>query len=438
VEETQPQSEQHRSTLAVDRFRLREVGGTGANAVFESSGTRVVIGTHERCDWVLRDRTISKFHCEITIDDRGVSIRDLGSKNGTLVQGVPIVEARLVQQALITLGSTQLRFELDEERVAVPASPSDRFGDLVGGSFAMRRIYRLLERASASDVTVLLNGETGTGKDVAAQAIHDQSARSAAPFVVVDCSAIHANLLETELFGHEKGAFTGATTSHEGCFEAAHGGTVFLDEIGELSVDLQPKLLRVLEKHEVRRVGSTRSTPVNVRVIAATNRDLRQEVNSKRFRADLYYRLAVVAVTLPPLRERLEDIPLLVERFLELRGLASSAEARAVRTRTAAAQAAMLSWPGNVRELRNYVERAIALRDEPTDDDEGSAPAVSDAEINLALPLVEARDLAIRSFEAKYLRAMLARHGSVTAAAKAAGVDRTHFHRLVRKSRESG
>jgi transcriptional regulator with GAF, ATPase, and Fis domain len=329
---------------------------------------------------------------------------------------------------VITIGRTQLVFELEEAKVPLALATREQFGRLVGRSVAMRQVFARLESAAASDATVLLQGETGSGKDAAAESLHMESARREGPFVVVDCSAIPGNLLESQLFGHERGAFTGADRTRQGAFENASGGTLFLDELGDLDLALQPRLLRVLESREIQRVGGDRRIPVDVRVITATNRDLRAEVNARRFRSDLYYRIAVLEITLPPLRERREDLRLLVERFVEAMG-ADPAVADVLRS--AACVSAMLShpWPGNVRELRNYVERSLTLRDPlPPAADSTASQAIVDA----TLPLRLARHRCLARFERDYLSQMLARfENNVSAAARTAGVDRVHFHRLL-------
>ena len=303
---------------------------------------------------------------------------------------------------------------------------------MVGRSFAMRRAFSLLERAAASNATVLLGGETGTGKEAAAESIHRESARRDGPFIVVDCGAIPGNLLESELFGHEKGAFTGADRARVGAFEEANGGTLFLDEIGELDPELQPKLLRVLEKKEVKPVGTSKYVPVDVRIIAATNRDLRAEVNAKTFRSDLFYRLAVVEVPLPALRERVEDLPLLVNAILDRLGATSPAEAALVRTSDFQQTIARHSWPGNVRELRNYVERCLALAEQAPLDAQAIPDASAPIAIDTKQTLKVARDRWTSVFEKAYLEKLLAEHGgNVSAASRAAGVDRIHFYRLL-------
>ena len=249
--------------------------------------------------------------------DGRVWVKDLGSRNGTRVNGIRIHEAELAEGAVLQLSQLQLAFEPLAERNALQVAATDSFGSLVGASVPIRTAFALLEKAAASEVTVLLTGESGTGKSQAAEMVHARSARAGKPLRIVDCAAVPASLLDSELFGHEKGAFTGATERRLGVFEEADGGTVFMDEIGDLPADLQPKLLRVLEARQVRRVGSNRHVPVNVRLIAATNRDLRAEVNAGRFRADLYFRLAVLPIHLPSLRERPGDIPLIAKQLLK-------------------------------------------------------------------------------------------------------------------------
>jgi two-component system, NtrC family, response regulator GlrR len=423
--------------LPFQGFTLTVSQGPDAGLTYRPTRESTTIGAAEPADLRLTDRTVSRFHCELRSLDGAVMVKDTGSRNGVFVDGVRVVEGWLHGGAVLTLGNTKLTFELATEPVKVSLSTRDVFGVMVGRSVATRRAFSLLERAAASNATVLLGGETGTGKEAAAESIHRESARRDGPFIVIDCGAIPDNLLESELFGHEKGAFTGADRARVGAFEEANGGTLFLDEIGELEPELQPKLLRVLERREIKRVGSSRYMPVDVRIVAATNRNLRAEVNTKAFRSDLYYRLAVVEIGLPPLRERVEDLPILVEAILERIGSAKAPEAALVRTQAFRDTLARHSWPGNVRELRNYVERCLALAEQaPLDSQFASAdgsPALPT--IDTSVPLKTARDRWIATFERSYLAKTLEEHGgNVTAAARAAGVDRIHFYRLLWKA----
>ncbi|HEX9296477.1 MAG TPA: sigma 54-interacting transcriptional regulator, partial [Polyangiaceae bacterium] len=333
----------------VQRFRLLVTSGPDRGASFVSKGERSVIGTHESADFRLQDPTVSRFHCEIDPTSGRPLLRDLGSRNGTVVDGVSSLAAYLHPGARIALGHTQMTFELRSDRAKVEISEHERFGRLVGRSAAMRRVFKLLEQAATNDATVLLEGETGTGKELAAESVHEASARAKRPFLVVDCGAIPPDLLESELFGHERGAFTGAVGPRVGAFEEARGGTIFLDEIGELALDLQPKLLRALDKREIKRIGSNKHFDVDVRVVAATNRNLKKEVNEKRFRADLYYRLAVIQVKLPPLRERLEDMDSLARSVLGSLEPHYPGQSDLLLTPAFLAELARHRWPGNVR-----------------------------------------------------------------------------------------
>ncbi|HUS65134.1 MAG TPA: sigma 54-interacting transcriptional regulator [Kofleriaceae bacterium] len=417
----------------IRELRLEVVEGVDAGATFRSTRERAVIGTHPSTDLVLRDPAVSRFHCELVLLGSRVLVRDLDSRNGTTIDGVTIAGAYLQAPATITLGKTTLRFSLGDENVRIRLSSRERFGGLRGRSQAMRACFALLESAASSDVTVLLTGETGAGKDAAAEAIHHESERARGPFVVVDCGAIPGHLLEDELFGHERGAFTGATATRAGALEAADGGTLFLDEIGELPLDLQPKLLRAVESRRVRRVGGDQPVSVDTRIVAATNRNLKAEVNAHRFRADLYFRLAVLEISLPPLRDRLDDLPLILEELIAVLRLDASPGARALLEPGALANLRAHPWPGNVRELRNYVERCAALdRREPLDPGTG-APGDMPA-LDATLPIREARERWVRWFERQYLERLLELHqGNVTAAARTAGVDRIHLHRLMSK-----
>ena len=421
--------------LAVRGFTLEVVEGAPPASV-RSTGGQCAIGSHPLSGLVVDDPTVSRFHCELVADGRGVVARDLDSKNGTVVDGVSVGTARLRDGSVVRCGRVALRVLLGDRAVHRPLSERTAFGALRGAAPVMRAAFALPERAAASDVTVLLEGETGTGKDGAARALHAEGPRRAGPFVVVDCGAISPTLIEGELFGHEKGAFTGAADSRRGVFEAARGGTVFLDEIGELPLDLQPKLLRALEAREIRRLGAATAVPIDVRVIAATHRDLRAEINSGAFRADLYYRLAVVRIELPPLRHRPGDLPLLVEAMVDeqvAHGLAP-ATAAALRAPEFVATLAAAAWPGNVRELRNHLAMCGVVGAAVAPTGHGARPR-TELSIDLTVPLKEARQRLLDEFEQRYLEALLARHdGNVSAAARQAGLSRVSMYALLRKA----
>jgi transcriptional regulator with GAF, ATPase, and Fis domain len=433
VKETTLPLEDARPLGTVRRFRLTMMEGPKAGEVWQSQSDACSIGHHESNDLVIEDPTVSRFHCEVKIEGGGARVRDLESRNGTVLDGVTVFDARLRDGSLLKIGRVTLRFELGTEQNRLPLSDRIAFGGLVGKSIAMRTSFALMERAAATDFTVLLEGETGTGKGEAAEAIHAASGRRDKRLIVVDCGAIPETLLESELFGHEKGAFTGATDKRIGAFEDASGGTIFLDEIGELPLELQPKLLRVLQNREIRRVGSNAWKPVDVRVIAATNRDLRAEVNAGRFRPDLYFRMAVVRIPLPPLRQRPDDLPLLVDAILHKIG-ANSADAALLRAPEFAASLARAAWPGNVRELRNHLEQCLVYREPlPASD---SAPATTEGTfaVDAHLPYAEARQRALAEFERRYMEALLQLHdGKVSEAAEVAQVTRVHLYRLMRR-----
>jgi DNA-binding NtrC family response regulator len=424
----------------VGRFRLLVVDSAAGTGVWESSGAVCSIGSADGNDLQIADETTSGFHCDIRVTGDGVRIFDLDSTNGTVVDGVHVKEAFLRNGSLIRLGAAKVRFELAEGGNRLLVSDRTSFGELHGESVPMRASFALMEKAAASDATVLLEGETGTGKGQAAEAIHRASGRADRPFVVVDCGAIPANLLESELFGHEKGAFTGAQTRRSGAFEEADGGTIFLDEIGELPLDLQPKLLRALENRHVRALGTSAYRPVDVRIIAATNRDLRGEVNQGRFRADLFFRLSVVRIVMPPVRQRPEDMELLVRKLLRNLG-AGEASLERFCDPAFVSGLSRSAWPGNVREVRNYLERCLVFEEpmplgEHDPSSAGIAPAAPGgaAAIDPAVPYAEARRQAQEAFEAAYVRALLDAHGGrVSAAARAAGIGRVYLYRLIRR-----
>ena len=416
---------------AVRRFRLTVMEGPRAGTTVQSDSDRCSVGSHALNQFVIDDPTVSRFHCEVKIGADGARVRDLDSLNGTIVDGVTVAEAFLRGGSLLRLGRAVVRFEFSTESNRLPVSDKTSFGSLVGTSVEMRTCFALMEKAAASDSTVLFEGETGTGKTRAAQTVHEESARKDGPFVVVDCAAIPANLLESELFGHEKGSFTGAQGRRVGAFEEASGGTIFLDEIGDLPSELQPKLLRVLENREIRRIGSNTYQPIDVRVIAATNHDLRAAVNSGRFRPDLYFRLAVVKIPIPSLRQRPEDLPALVDQVLRSLG-SDEARSAPLRTPEFIEQLRQSAWPGNVRELRNHLERCLVFENALPLSEPG--PASGEIKPDPRLPYATARRRALDQFERGYLEALLRlHHGKVTSAASAAEIDRVYFYRLLRR-----
>lgn len=348
--------------LRVQKYRLTAHMATkNGPKQSEAFQKRVIfIGAHPDCDFCLNDSSISRYHAKIELDAVGYRLIDTDSKNGCYIGDLRVNDVYLTQRTSFRLGTVEIDFELGQEAVEVDIFRGHKFGDMLGESLAMREIFGLLARIAPTPTTVLIEGESGCGKELVAEAVHKHSQRADKPFVIFDCSAVSKDLIESELFGHVRGSFTGAVSDRKGAFLQANGGTLFLDEIGELSLDLQPKLLRVLESKEIRPVGGEKPIKLDVRVLAATNRSLSREVTEGNFREDLYYRLAVIRVELPPLRKRSEDIPLLVEHFLEK--AASKFNSPAVQISFSTLQKLKsYRWPGNVRELKNFVERASLL-----------------------------------------------------------------------------
>jgi len=461
------------TVLRLRKGKLVVVSGPDQGTQLEISKPRVTGGRSIISDLVLADKAVSGTHFEIAARDDGYRLRDLNSRNGVYVGDLRIREVFLRPGTIFRLGHTSIQFQPMQDVVEIELSKRDRFDAIIGGSAVMRQIFAQLEKVAPSDLTVLITGETGTGKEMVARAVHNTSTRKTKPFVVLDCGSIPKELIESTLFGHEKGSFTGAIGQHLGCFEQATGGTIFLDEIGELDVTLQPKLLRVLEQREIKRVGGDRTVKVDVRVLAATNRDLRDEVNRGHFREDLYFRLSVVHVELPPMRERKDDIAGLANHFLRdiagRRGMQMSFHPDAM--------AAMQThyWPGNVREMRNVVERAAALSDGPSitradllfgrelgpsisashdlakaglagaqravaaeagvDLPPGSGPAIFDAALlKPGLGFKQAKQTVVDAFEAAYLEALLTRNaGNITRSANEAGLTRYHLRELLKR-----
>jgi len=393
----------------------------------------IYFGSAPTCDLVLSDKTVSRRHLMAVREAQEVILRDQGSTNGSYIQGSRFKEITIGYGAEVKVGRTVLKYLPEEEVVEPEVSDSDIFGSLVGRNLKMRRLFKLMEDVAKNDATVLIEGETGTGKELIAEEIHNHSPRRDGPFVVFDCGAVPRELIESALFGHMKGSFTGAIADRKGAFAEAHGGTIFLDEIGELPLELQPSLLRGLDKKAVRRVGANTYDKVDVRIVAATNRDLRAEIANKAFREDLYYRLAVIRVALPALRERGDDIGLLVQHFI--RSFSPPGRPLGI-TPEDTARLQRHSWPGNVRELRNVIERACVLSKGDTlnlDDafTEQAAPALG---IRTDLPFKEAKGQLVELFEREYIVDLMRRHKmNLSAAAREAQIDRKHLRELIRK-----
>jgi DNA-binding NtrC family response regulator len=399
----------------------------------------VLVGKSETCDLRLTDRQVSRRHASIDLQGQVLRLVDLDSTNGTYVNGLRVHDVALSGGETIRLGTTALRVRPSVSGGAVVLSTADHFGKLLGASLEMRRLYPLCERLAGSDVPVLIEGETGTGKEVLAESLHEASARASRPFVVFDCTTVAPTLLESALFGHERGAFTGASETRTGVFEDAHGGTLLIDEIGDLDVSLQAKLLRALERREVRRVGGKGWIKVDVRVLSATRRDLDKEVQAGRFRDDLYYRIAVARIELPPLRRRRGDVAMLARSFwTKLAPDGATAPPPELLDRLEAH-----AWPGNVRELFHAVARYVALGelDEAggTRRPDGRVSSFDDV-LALDLPFARAREKVIEAFERRYVERIVARHGgNVARAAEASGLARRYFQllRARHKSRET-
>ena len=422
--------------LVVRRYRLEVVEGQDLGLAVEIEGGTLEVGKGAQCELVLSDPTVSEEHFRVEMVPRsGFLLTDLGSTNGTSVDGYRVGSIFLPGAAQITAGKTQMRFTILDDEVEISISERTHFGELIGHSLAMRRVFSILEHVASSRSTVLIEGESGTGKELAARALHDASPASDGPFITVDCGALPEQLIESELFGHARGAFTGAVSNRAGLLERAAGGTLLLDEIGELPLSLQPKLLRALESRTIRRLGETSTRALDLRVLAATNRRLSREATAGRFRKDLFFRLSVIQVRLPPLRERMEEVPRLVAHFLS-RGEQGSTRGIPPSTMEMLCNH---TWPGNVRELRNVVERMqlmpgmqpeFYLANSVT----GESLAGEDAQLSLDLPYHEGKRAWTEHFEERYLTRLLQRaDGNIAEAARMAGLSRQTCHRLVNK-----
>jgi DNA-binding NtrC family response regulator len=416
------------------RVRMVVLSGPDQGKELALARGAFVVGKGTGSSFVLSDSQVSRKHLEVSLTEQGIVVRDLGSKNGSFYGGVRFSEITVGAGAVVKLGGTELKFVSPDTPASLPPSSATRFGRMIGGSLRMREIYAVLERVALSDVPILIGGETGTGKELCAEAIHQASRVAGGPFVICDLAGLPRSLMESELFGHVRGAFTGADRDREGAFVRANRGTIFLDEIGELELDMQPRLLRALEQRQVKPVGASSYRPVDIRVVAATNRNLPEECRAGRFREDLLHRLSVITVTLPPLRERKEDIPMLINAWLEPRGVALPDETMAILMEH--------DWPGNIRELRNIIDRGLSLL--------GGAKVLEPAFLGLstapmphppsgAPPTIEgnykrAKEVLIATWERSFVINLLKRSGgNVSRAAREGGIDRAYLHRLMRK-----
>jgi DNA-binding NtrC family response regulator len=422
--------------VPIRTLRVEVLSGPNQGERAETSEQETLtIGTAPGNDLRLTDDTVSRFHLELSREDAGIRVSDLGSSNGTSCNDIQIQRAVVSPGSELTLGRSRVRVD-DGAVGAAEMLAESELDDLRGQAPVMRRLMAQIITAARSSAPVLLIGESGTGKELVARALHTNSERSAGPFVTLDCSAQVETLVGSELFGHERGAFTGADRQRKGAFEQAHTGTLFLDEIGELPPGLQPQLLGAIERKRLKRVGGTTEIPVDVRLIAATNRDLRSEVNSGAFRLDLYFRLAVVLLRVPPLREHLTDLPLLVAHFLQEAGHVGPTES--VVSDEQMRRLSAHSWPGNVRELRNWVEATLAMGESPElAPDSMSGRAASRAAFSedlMNLPYKEARRQLLDDFEQRYLGNLIhVSDGNVARAARHAAMDRTYLIKLMQR-----
>jgi transcriptional regulator with GAF, ATPase, and Fis domain len=439
------------------KAKLVVLDGEDEGEEFEIDKSQVYVGRNSVNDFVLSDKSISGTHFEIKAEEKGFLLKDLDSTNGVYLEGCRVKEIYLEPHSTFLAGNSKIRFEPVDETVEIPLSEEEHFKGVIGRSVPMREVFATLNKVAPSDLTCLIHGETGTGKERIAQAIHDASRRQDEPYVVLDCSAIPRDLMESHVFGHEKGAFTGAVDQKIGAFEQAGSGTLFLDEIGELDMSLQPKLLRVLENREFKRVGGNETLRADCRIIAATNRDLREMVNEDKFREDLFFRLSVVQISLPPLKDRREDIPLLVEHFIDE---ASERRPDKPKPRLTADARDMLmshSWPGNVRQLRNVIMRSASLCEGDTIERadlqlsnrggssmDQNVPAegvrtvtdgdLSHIQVDLTMEFKDAKQKMVEQFEKDYLKRIYENHDhNISQSAKTAGLTRYHLRELLKK-----
>ena len=443
------------SSRTLRKARLKVTEGPDQGQTFILDKPKMFVGRAAVNHIQLQDQSVSSTHFELRAEEEGILLKDMGSTNGTHLGGCRVREVWLTPGATFRAGNTTFEVRAAKDSVEIPLSTEDHFAGVIGGSVAMREVFAVLEKVAPSDLSCLIEGETGTGKERVAHAIHQKSRRRTKPYVVLDCSSIPRDLMESYVFGHEKGAFTGAIGQRTGAFEQADGGTLFLDEIGELPLDLQPKLLRVLDNRQFKRVGGSKTIHVDCRVLAATNRDLRAMVNEGSFREDLYFRLSIVNLQLPSLSKRRADIPLLVNHFLQ--DLKATRHDLSEIRLAADAMDHLLrhDWPGNVRELKNVITRAASLSSSPliTRQDlhlhtsqnhpssllpPPSSPPnphlVAMPPVDLNVPFKDAKQEVIDLFESHYLHDLIHAHqGNISKASREAGLTRYHLRELLKR-----
>ncbi len=390
------------------------------------------LGKAPSCDVALTDSFASDVHCKILVRGNRILLFDLNSTNGSLINGVRVREADLEEGQEIQIGKTKIGIELVAEDRKIEPIEADAFGPIIGQSIPMREMYHVIQQIAPTDATVCILGETGSGKELVARSIHDVSTRSMKPWIALNCGAISRELIESELFGHEKGAFTGAHQQRKGAFEQAHGGTLFLDEVGELSLNLQPALLRVLETGRFRRVGGNQEISVDVRVICATHRDLAQKVKEGLFREDLFFRLYVFPIYLPALRELREDILLIANHFLKT----MAPRGRKIQLSSEAAHyLESLEWRGNVRELKNVIQRALVLaKSDVLEISDLTSPGFSSSRSQTPASFPFSNSSNLENLQKEIiLRELRSNEGNRSAAAKALGIAKSTLYEKIKK-----
>lgn len=414
--------ESKKKELFTETLKLTVISPDGNKKNFKI--TKASIGSAPSNDIVITDDPyISSNHCVIKTSGDKFVLRDLKSTNGTSFNSRDISEVALPQKGEFRVGRTVIKFNIDRQSEKIKGSPLTSLGPIIGASRTMREIFTLIDRVAPSDANICICGESGTGKELFARYTHEASTRSKKPFIALNCGAIPENLIESEFFGHEKGSFTSSTGQHRGVFEQADGGTLFLDEIGEMPAELQTRLLRVLETKEIRRVGGSEDVPVDVRVITATNRDLKKLVTEKKFREDLFYRLYVVPVDIPPLRARKDDISIIAEHFIDL----LSMDGNKTLAKDAVKKLASYQWPGNVRELKNTIQRAILTSTgEKISGADISFTGIENGSDKEPLTLLEKERHTI-------IKALERTRGNATEAAEDLGVSRTTLNSMIKR-----